>query len=121
MQSVLKFVADESVAKRIVLAMREKYEVFYIEEVMKGVNDDIVLQNAEVQKRILVTEDKDFGELVYKWQMVHSGIVLYRLHGLPIEEKISLILSAIEKYGVELLNSITVITPQNIRISKQKP
>lgn len=118
MQQEVKFVADESVERRMVLALREKFEVEYIDETMKGATDESVLQNTEIQKRVLITADKDFGELIYHWQQLHSGVVLYRLHGLPIEEKILLVSSALEKYGVQLLNSFTVIQPSNIRIRK---
>lgn len=121
MHSELKFFADESVERRIVLALRKQHDVDYVAESMKGAKDESVLENAEVVKRILLTADKDFGELVYYRQQLHSGVVLYRLHGLPIEEKISLILSAIERYDIELSNSFTVIQPNNIRIRKQQP
>ena len=120
MQAELKFLADESVEKRIVVALREKWKVVFVDEIMKGADDDSVLQNAEGLKTILITADKDFGELVYHGQRLHSGVVLYRLHGLPIEEKISLLTAAIDKYGNELLHSFTVVTLQNVRIRKQR-
>lgn len=115
----LKFSADESVEKRIVVALREKHEVIFVDETMKGAEDALVLEKAEEMKTVLLTANKDFGELVYHWQLHHAGIILYRLHGLPIEEKISVIMTAIEKYGIELLNSFTVITVRNVRIRKQ--
>ena len=81
MQPEITFFADESVEKSIVLALREKYKVLAVDEIMKGANDDLVLQNAESLNSILLTADKDFGELVYHGQLLHSGVVLYRLHG----------------------------------------
>jgi predicted nuclease of predicted toxin-antitoxin system len=105
--------------KRIVRAIRENHKIEYVAETMKGADDELVLQNAEEQKRILITADKDFGELVYHWQQVHAGIILYRLQGLSIQEKIFLVKGTIDKYGVELLNAFTVISPRNIRIRKQ--
>jgi predicted nuclease of predicted toxin-antitoxin system len=119
MPSEMKFFADESVERRLVTALRKKYEVFSADEIMKGAKDDLVLQQAEASKTILVTADKDFGELIYSGQQRHSGVVLYRLHGLPIEEKISIITAAIDKYGPELQDSFTVITSQNIRLRKR--
>lgn len=118
MQTELKFFADESVERRIVVALRERWEVVFVDEIMKGADDKSVLQNAETLKAVLVTADKDFGALVYQGQKIHSGIVFYRLHGLPIEEKISLLSAAIDQYGVELLHSFTVVTPQTVRIRK---
>jgi predicted nuclease of predicted toxin-antitoxin system len=121
MQEEVRFFADESVERRIVAALRAKYSVVYVDEIMKGADDDTVLQNAEEQKAILITADKDFGELVHHGQRLHSGIILYRLHGLAIEEKIRIIMAAIATYGSELSQSFTVITQQNIRIRKRQP
>lgn len=115
----LKFFADESVEKRLVLALRHAYVVDYVAEILQGTNDELVLATAEERKRVLLTADKDFGDLVYQGQRLHTGIILYRLHGLSIDEKISLVLTAVEKYGVQLINSFTVITPTNVRIRKQ--
>ena len=72
-------------------------------------------------KTVLLTADKDFGELVYQKRRLHSGILLYRLHGLAIEEKILLIVTVIDMYELELLCSFTVITPRSTKIRKQKP
>lgn len=115
----LKFAADESVESGIVWALREKYEVLYVDETMKGAHDDVVLQKAETLNLILITADKDFGELVYHRQMFHAGLILYRLHGLPTTKKVQVIRTAIDKYGDELLHAFTVITEKNIRIRKK--
>ena len=120
MNTGLKFIADEGVERRIVMAIRQEYDVQYVSELMQGAGDDSILQNAEKESRILITLDKDFGELVYYRQQDHAGIILCRLHGLAIEEKISLIKNTINKYGAELLNSFTVIQPRNLRIRNKK-
>lgn len=121
MQFKIKFYADESVEKRIVITLREKYSVVSVDETMKGASDSLVLKRSEESKTVLITADKDFGELVYNGQQLHSGIVLYRLHGLPINAKVAVIIAAIDKYGPDLLHSFTVVTPQNIRIRKRQP
>ena len=87
---------------------------------MKGATDDLVLQSSEASKTVLLTADKDFGELVHQKQQLHAGILLYRLHGFPINEKISIIKAAIEKYESELLYSFTVVTSLNVRIRKRE-
>lgn len=63
----MKFVADEGVDAQIIKALRVKgHDVLYIAEFDSGIADDLVLKYANNQKRILITRDKDFGELVYR-------------------------------------------------------
>jgi predicted nuclease of predicted toxin-antitoxin system len=66
MKFSLAFFADESVEKRIVEALRKNYTVHCGDELLKGAADAYVLENAEMLKTILLTADKDFGELVYQ-------------------------------------------------------
>lgn len=113
-----KFVADEGFDKDIVLIVREDYEVTYILEMMPGISDDTILEKARDERRIVLTMDKDFGELVFRLHKKHSGVVLCRLEGLLQEEKCRLVKSTIDKYGTELYNSFTVIQLNNIRIRK---
>lgn len=62
----MNFVADESCAKPVVLALREAgHDVLSIAEVAPGATDQQVLERALNEKRVLITEDRDFGELVY--------------------------------------------------------
>ena len=62
----MNFVADESCAKPVVLALREAgHDVVSIGEVAPGATDQQVLERALNERRVLITEDRDFGELVY--------------------------------------------------------
>ncbi len=115
----MNFVADEGVDQQIVMALREKgYNVLYIAELTAGATDDLVLQLANEQSRILMTRDKDFGELVYRDKKVHSGIILNRLYTLKSDKKAELVTKIIEEFGEELIGSFTVIQPGKIRIRK---
>jgi predicted nuclease of predicted toxin-antitoxin system len=113
------FIADEGVEKEIVVTLRQDYDVLYVAESMQGANDDMILEQANNTGRILVTLDKDFGELVFRLQQLHTGVVLCRLQGLTIEEKCLLVKNTINNYESELLHSFTVIQPKNIRIRKK--
>lgn len=117
----LKFVADEGVERQIVLALRKAHDVFYVLEDMRSASDDSILEKAEKDGRILITLDKDFGELVFRMHYLHAGVILCRLQSLSIEEAVAKIESEVAKYGAELYSSFTVITPQNTKIRKQQP
>ena len=62
----MKFLADESCAGPVILALREAGpDVVAIAEIAKGATDEQVLELAVNEKRVLITEDRGFGELVY--------------------------------------------------------
>ena len=115
----MKFVADEGVDGQIIESLRAAgHDVLYIAEIGPGTDDDIVLHYANDEDRILMTRDKDFGELVFRKKQVHSGIVLNRLYELASETKAEIVSSVISKYGEELYGSFTVIQPGRVRIKK---
>lgn len=114
----LQFIADEGVEKKIVLSLRKHFDVLFITESGRGSKDEKILHLAFNQKRILITLDKDFGELVFRTGQLHSGVILCRLHGLTIEQKCKLVEDTVLKYGAELIDAFTVIHPKSIRIRK---
>ena len=113
----MRFLADESVDQPIVNSLRDKdYHVDYITEISPGITDEEVLVLAKENDAILITGDKDFGNLIYRLGMLSAGIILYRLAGLGNIEKAALILRVVEDYSEELSESFTVIAIDHIRI-----
>lgn len=71
----LKFLADECCDTGLVASLRKDgHDVFYVLEEKAGVADEVVLEEAYTKGRILLTEDKDFGELVCRLRK--SALVL---------------------------------------------
>lgn len=68
---------------------------------------------------MLVTADKDFGELVFRQGRLHSGIILVRLHGLDPSEKGRVTVAAIAEHGSELEQAFAVLEQGRIRIRKR--
>lgn len=113
----MNFVADESLDAPVIIALRNKnHNVFSISENSPRLADEVVLKIANEQNRILLTSDKDFGELVFRLKLVTSGIILFRLPQLSNEEKIALTLHCIEKFADKLPGAFCVVTPHKIRI-----
>jgi predicted nuclease of predicted toxin-antitoxin system len=78
----MKLLADEGIDKPIVDALRNAgFDVVYILESSPSVKDDFILSLANSEKRIVITQDKDFGELVFRLKQAHYGVILIRLHG----------------------------------------
>jgi len=115
--AALSLLADENVDRQIVaLLRRDGHEVLYVAELDPGINDDEVLRYAKERHALLLTADKDFGELVYRQRRLTEGVVLFRLVGLPSEKKAELIAAAIRTHVDELSRAFTVISPGMVRI-----
>jgi predicted nuclease of predicted toxin-antitoxin system len=80
--SALRFLADESCDFAVVRALRAVgYDVLAVSEVtQRSVDSDIIEQSAREQ-RILFTEDKDFGWLVFVSRADSAGVILIRFPG----------------------------------------
>ena len=75
----MKFLADECCDAQVVSLLRsQRHDVLYVTEFKPGALDEEVLKKAFNEKRILLTEDKDFGELVYRLKKPAYGIILLR-------------------------------------------
>ena len=117
----MKFLADESVDRQIVEAIRHLgYTVLSIAETSPGVPDIQVLSQANESEAVLLTTDKDFGELVFRQRMAHSGVILARLAGYAPEAKAIIVAAAIEKHARELEHGFAVVTARSIRIRRPK-
>lgn len=77
----MKFLADENVEKPIVNLLRNLgHDVKYMTELTKRTVDEQLLDIAQKEFRILITNDKDFGELVFLQKKLSSGILLMRFN-----------------------------------------
>lgn len=113
----MNFLADENVDRHIVERLRhEGFDVRYIAETDAGISDDEVLDLANIEESLLLTADKDFGELVFRLKKITVGVVLIRLAGLTPERKAKIVVETINKHGTELLNAFSVVTIGAIRI-----
>lgn len=115
----MRFFADESVDQPIVKSLRDKdYLVDYVTELSPGISDNEGLAPAKEKDAILITGDKDFGNLIFRLGKSPAGIILYRLSGLSNNAKAALVLKVVEDYSEELAESFTIISIDQIRIKK---
>ncbi len=117
----MNLLVDESVDSPIVKELRAgNYSVIYIAELEPGIPDEVVLKLANEKNALLITGDKDFGELVFRQKLVDSGVVLLRLEGLSINAKADIVIKALRHYENEMASAFTVISAGNIRIRKKE-
>lgn len=117
----MRIVSDESVDYGIVKSLREKgFDVLSITDDYSGSDDVSVLKYAVGKDSLLITEDKDFGELAYRFGYEHRGIMLIRLSDLPRKERIPLAAEAVSTHYELLKGNFSVLNSRGLRIKKKK-
>ena len=113
----LRIVVDESVESSIcAFLLSEGHEIIDIAKDFTGITDKHVIKIANQHKSVILTEDKDFGELVFRSGFVTHGILLLRLFKPPTNEKNRIITSVLEQLKEEIYNSFCVISDDKIRV-----
>ena len=113
----MNVVADEIIDLQIVERLRaDGHDVIYIAELDPGIDDDTVLGHSHQRSAVLLTADKDFGDLVFRRGLLHSGVVLLRLEGLTPEKKAALVVAMLDAHGAELAGKFAVLTEKALRV-----
>jgi predicted nuclease of predicted toxin-antitoxin system len=113
----LRFLADQNVEAPIVESLRSAgYDVLQIAQTLPvHATDPHVLEHARQDSRILVTNDKDFGELTFLQRKLACGIVLLRMPTLDSGQKAKKLLHALSLLGNRISGSMVVVTERGIR------
>lgn len=106
----MNLVADESVDQEIVRRLRaDGHDVLYIAEVEPSISDSSVFDKANETSALLITADKDFGEIVFRdKRLVSDGVVLIRLTGLSASAKAEIVSRTFQKHDADLINRFSV-------------
>jgi predicted nuclease of predicted toxin-antitoxin system len=115
----VNLVCDENIHRSLVDALRaEGNEVTYIAELSPSIPDDEVLREANERGAVLITDDKDFGELVFRLGLLSTGVLLLRLHNTSLDERRRLVSRALVEHGAEMPGHFAVLSPTKLRIRK---
>lgn len=113
------FFCDEGVDRHVVLRLRmDGFETHYVAELSPSISDDVVLERANALGAVLVTMDKDFGELVYRLGRISSGVLLVRLPGYTPAERADAVSDAVREHGDEFPGAFSVLSPAKLRIRR---
>ena len=113
----MNFLADESVDHPIVVRRREDgHDILAVAELTPSIPDVAVFTQANQRGDVLLSADKDFGEIVFRQRKVTAGVVLIRLAGLLPETKAKIVSVVVRDHEAELRGAFTVITPGMVRI-----
>ncbi len=113
----MRFIVDESTGIAVVEHLRNSgYDVLAVAEIMRQADDPDILTLALNQDRILITNDKDFGELVFRSGKRHRGVLLLRLHDESSTNRVRVVKSVLERHADRLPNHFVVATENRVRI-----
>lgn len=116
----LKFLVDVGVGKKVESFLFEsKYDVKSVRDIDHRMKDSEILKTANEDKRIVITMDKDFGELIFNSGLTYYGVLLLRLDSSNSEEKVKIIKEILTKYEDSLQNNFCVYQNSRLRIKKR--
>lgn len=116
--SALRFLADESCDFAVVRALRAAgFDVVAVGEVMIRSVDRDLIEQANREQRILLTEDKDFGWLVFASHIDSPGVILIRFPGNLRQTLAQTILQLAQDQSDKLHGGFIVVQPGRVRIS----
>jgi predicted nuclease of predicted toxin-antitoxin system len=113
----MRFLADENVSRFVVERLRAAgFEVMALGMTSRGAPDVEVLAIASREGRILITEDRDFGELIVRQRLGAHGIVLLELDRLSNVAEADRVASVVSANADKLSGNLLVIEPARVRL-----
>jgi predicted nuclease of predicted toxin-antitoxin system len=113
----MRFLADVNIERGIVDHLRQNgYDVKWIPDFDRQMSDEALLSMAVMEKRIVITNDKDFGELAFRQRQSLGGIILLRVKGQRTQDKIRVLGSLLRDHQEKITGSLIVLSKDRIRI-----
>ena len=115
--SKLKFLVDVGVGKKVEQWLRDNgYDVKTVRDVNPKAKDSEILSLAVSDARMVITMDKDFGELVYNSGKSHSGVIILRLEDADGDKKAKVIKKILYEHSDKIQNRFCVFQEGKLRI-----
>ena len=113
----MRVIANENIAGAVVQELRRRgHDVLSVKESMRGADDLAILRRAENERRLIITHDKDFGELAFRrCHPASCGIILFRLLGETPSADRRRLLDVIDSRS-DWMEHFSVVTDDRIRM-----
>lgn len=117
--SELRFLIDVGVGKGIEKYLQDEgYDTKTVRDIDPRMEDEDIIRTAVTENRMVITMDKDFGELVYHSSIKHSGVLLLRLEDANGYEKLKIVKHIMNNYSDRIKNCFCVFQNNKFRIRK---
>ena len=118
----MRFLVDECTGPAVAAWLRQEgHEVFSVYDEARGLADEQIIQKAYAEDWILITNDKHFGEKVYRERWPHNGVVFMRLDDERAPVKIETLRRLLAKYADRLRGQFVVVTETRVRFGRATP
>ena len=115
----MRFLVDECTGPKVAKWLKDQgHDIFSVYDKARGSDDVTILKIANKDNYILITNDNDFGELIFRQKKPHKGIILLRLDDNRPKNKIEVLDKLLQSYSKQLKNNFVVATEQKVRIIK---
>jgi predicted nuclease of predicted toxin-antitoxin system len=115
----MRFLVDECTGPKVANWLKDLgHDVFSVYENARGSDDETILMIANKDNFILITNDSDFGELIFRHKKAHKGIILLKLVDNRPVNKIAVLEKLLKKHSKQLNNNFVVATEKKVRIIK---
>ena len=115
----MRFLVDECTGPKVAAwLVGQGHEVFSVYDSARGSDDDWVIETAYVGNWILITNDKDFGEKVFREYRPHRGVILMRLRDEGWSNKIAVLKKLIEVHASKSPDRFIVVTETRVRFAR---
>ena len=113
----MRILADENISGKLVEELRQRgHDVTWVRTDAPASSDEAIVEWACAEQRVILTSDKDFGELAFRHRLpTYCGVILLRLSNLPPHRYVSKAVSAIEGQS-DWSGHFAVITDRRVRI-----
>lgn len=116
----MRFLVDECIGPAVAAwLLEQKHEVYSVYEEAPGWDDEAIIQKAYAENWILITNDKDFGEKIYREGRLHHGVILLRLDDERAANKIEVLRRLIRGYAERLPEQFVVVSEMNVRFARK--
>ncbi|MCU0914342.1 MAG: DUF5615 family PIN-like protein [Planctomycetes bacterium] len=116
----MRFLVDECTGPAVAKWLRQhNHDVVSVYEQAQGAPDDTVIQSAAEDDRILITNDKDFGEKVYRDRRSPRGVILPRLEDERPASKTAVLSRVLDLYGQRIQGSFVVVSERRVRFARR--
>jgi predicted nuclease of predicted toxin-antitoxin system len=114
-----KFVIDVGVGRIIeTWLVQQNFSIFAIRSLNPEMADTDIIELANREDAIIISMDKDFGELIFKDKVQHKGVLLLRLEDAVAEEKLAVIQNIFPEHLLAIKNKFAVYQNGKLRIRK---
>jgi len=114
----MRFLVDECTGPAVAAWLRSlDHDVFSVYEDARGLSDDKIIKLAYAENRILITNDKDFGEKIFRERYPHCGVVFMRLEDERAQNKIAVIDQLLIVYADQLVDQFIVVSENRVRFA----